>query len=634
MLLQGQRTRTFTVQTRLNLGFGVIVSLSLLLCVGLYYGAYEVNRDAAKLAFQITVETSPTSRLNQSVESLANKIALFTRTHDDGDFKAGLAQHSATSALLLKEKDAAGKQPQATAIIGTLKTAESGLSQIKQLYEQVAAQFLMTDRSTRGLASQASLLLTLCTQLLNNDGVAIAGPLVPAYRPTLIKALNQVGDIQNATLFAHASADPTQLERAKTSQNEMTAGLLSLSAETTASDLHDYLAEVAQNTRDLGDELANLQKGLTERRLVVEQLLAEVEGLRSRLAPVLEQGMQTAATTADSTSHRTQRMLLTIILGAIAIAVVCFVASAFISTRITKLLRATTTALNQGAEQVAAAANQVSASSQSLAEGSSQQAARVEETSSSLEEMASMAKRNSESVQQAKYLSSQTRAAADSSATEMKEMKRAMDAIKSSSDDIAKIIKTIDEIAFQTNILALNAAVEAARAGEAGAGFAVVADEVRNLAQRAAQSAKETAGKIEEAITKSENGVHISDKIAESLAAIAEKTRKVDMIITEIATASNEQNQGIHQVNLAIGQMDTLTQANASNAEETASAAEELNAQSISLKEAVAELGKLAGIDANSSVRGNVGSSSPLARKTSSSLPGGRVNPAHTPVRC
>jgi methyl-accepting chemotaxis protein len=296
-----------------------------------------------------------------------------------------------------------------------------------------------------------------------------------------------------------------------------------------------------------------------------------------------------------------------------------------------KVLTVASHALDEGATQVTAAAGQVSASSQSLAEGASEQAASLEETSSSLEEMASMAKRNSESVQQAKELSSQTRIAADAGTADMKEMKTAMDAIKSSSDDIAKIIKTIDEIAFQTNILALNAAVEAARAGEAGAGFAVVADEVRNLAQRSAQSAKETATKIEEAITKSEHGVKISDKVAQSLNAIAEKTRKVDSIVAEIATASNEQNQGVSQVNLAIGQMDKVTQSNASSAEETASAAEELNAQAISLKEAVAELSKLVGNSASNPSGGN--HDEPVAHKVSSFRPSAKVRSAHIPTR-
>jgi len=260
-----------------------------------------------------------------------------------------------------------------------------------------------------------------------------------------------------------------------------------------------------------------------------------------------------------------------------------------------KVLRQLAQSLGEGSEQVTSAASQVSASSQSLAEGASEQAASLEETSSSLEEMASMTKRNAENAQKANDLAKQARSAADKGTADMQTMNAAMDAIKISSDDIAKIIKTIDEIAFQTNILALNAAVEAARAGEAGMGFAVVADEVRNLAQRSAQAAKETAGKIEGAITKTAQGVGISKQVAETLIEIATKAREVDELVAEVAGASREQTQGITQVNTAVGQMDKVTQSNAANAEESASAAEELNAQAITMKESVAELLQLVG---------------------------------------
>ena len=175
----------------------------------------------------------------------------------------------------------------------------------------------------------------------------------------------------------------------------------------------------------------------------------------------------------------------------------------------------------------------------------------------------------------------------------MQWMVSAMDDIKRSSDDIAKIIKTIDEIAFQTNILALNAAVEAARAGEAGMGFAVVADEVRSLAQRCAQAAKETAGKIEDAVLKSAKGAEISAKVAKSLEEIVGKARQVDEMAGEVAAASQEQSQGIAQVNTAVTQMDKVTQSNAASAEESASAAEEMTAQAEALKDAVAELLRL-----------------------------------------
>ncbi len=263
--------------------------------------------------------------------------------------------------------------------------------------------------------------------------------------------------------------------------------------------------------------------------------------------------------------------------------------------RITHVLGQVSDVMTDGANQVTSAAGQVSGSSQSLAEGASEQAASLEETSSSLEEMASMTKRNAESAEQAKQLAGQARQAADTGASDMQHMSEAMEAIKLSSAEIAKIIKTIDEIAFQTNILALNAAVEAARAGEAGMGFAVVADEVRNLAQRSAQAAKETADKIEGAISKTEQGVQISGKVASGLQEIVQKVRAVDDLVAEVAAASREQNQGIEQVNTAVGQMDKVTQSNAANAEESASAAEELNAQAEALKDAVHQLQALVG---------------------------------------
>lgn len=246
--------------------------------------------------------------------------------------------------------------------------------------------------------------------------------------------------------------------------------------------------------------------------------------------------------------------------------------------------------LSLGAEHVAAASSQVSAAGQSLAEGSSEQAASLEETSASIEELASMTKRNADHADKAKTLAADTRRAADTGATDMQQMSSAMTDLKNVSANVAKIVKTIDEIAFQTNILALNAAVEAARAGEAGAGFAVVAEEVRSLAQRSASAAKETADTIGEAVRMSELGASLSGKVAAGFNDIAQKTQRLDGIVAEIAQASHEQNEGLQQINTAVRQMDSVTQGNASGAEESASAAEELNSQALTLKECVNQL--------------------------------------------
>lgn len=418
------------------------------------------------------------------------------------------------------------------------------------------------------------------------------------------ETMNEIIDLGNSIRIAvqksDARRDSRYIQDAQKTFDTLDSKLNDLKAISKSNDdltKIENIRSAANTYKTSTNEFLNNKLALTDlndkRGKTADEVLALSRSVASNGIAEVESGAKSASSTLNFS-------MVIVIVGIIIAILIGISVGVIIIRGITAPINKIVSGLYQGAEQVAAASVQLSSSSQTLAEGNSQQAAALEETSATLEQSASMIGQNSENTRQAAALASQAKVAADKGSSEMVEMMVSMEEIKKSSDQISKIIKVIDEIAFQTNILALNAAVEAARAGEAGMGFAVVAEEVRNLAQRSAKAAKDTAEMIEHNIESSNKGVTVARKVGDSLNEIMLQAKKVNDLMEQVALASQEQAQGVAQINKALSQMESVTQQNAAGAEETASSSEELSAQAETLKDIVRNLSELVyGQDSN-----------------------------------
>jgi len=290
-----------------------------------------------------------------------------------------------------------------------------------------------------------------------------------------------------------------------------------------------------------------------------------------------------------------------IMVGLIFLAVIVG-AALLLGRMVSNPLIAAVNTISEANSQVIGASDQIASSSTALAEGASEQASSVEEVSATIEESTAIINQNADNAREANILAKDANDAAKDGNERVQSLMGAMGNISESSEKIAKIIKTIDEIAFQTNLLALNAAVEAARAGEHGLGFAVVAEEVKNLAGRSAMAAKETATIIEASIEQVKSGNNIATQTNEAFGDILERIKKTSDLIGEISVSAKEQSEGMTQIASAMGQVDQVTQQNASSSEEAAAAAEELNAQANAMLDTVGEIASMVGVDLGSMI--------------------------------
>jgi methyl-accepting chemotaxis protein len=459
--------------------------------------------------------------------------------------------------------------------------------QAAQNYAEAMQAYLKDTTGANKAANQkamdeaAAIYVSTCHEYLEDQQEKLTIDMTE--RQTKINLANDIIDLGNNTRVSvfksQATRDPALIRQAFENFNKMSKNYAKLREITRkAEDL-----ALIDKTETSGENYSAAMRAFLDNWLHLQEIGKEREEVGNTFKAACDTtataGMEQTDEIANAAATSLSRASWVMIVGLLVAIAVGIVLAITITLSIVKPISAIINALTSASEQVTAASTQVSQASQQSAEGASEQASSLEETSASLEEMTSMTVQNSDHAQKANSGSQNAGQQVDSAVNAMQRMLSTIGDIKKSSDETAKIIKTIDEIAFQTNLLALNAAVEAARAGEAGKGFAVVAEEVRNLAQRSAEAARNTSDLIEDSQKKAESGVNVAEEVAKNLDVAAKQTKDVSSLIEEIAAASREQSQGIEQINTAVAEMDKVVQQNAASAEESASASEEMAAQ-------------------------------------------------------
>jgi methyl-accepting chemotaxis protein len=624
--------KNMKLAVKIGVGFGMLILIACTLGGLAVYNMRKVKTVAVGMERQAV----PSVKVANNVERYSLQTMYAARGYalaEEDQYRETAEKHLADVFKFLKEaQDLAGKE-KIQKLSEAANAAEGKAKEYQELFKQTVNVIGKINEDRVQMNKDAQEYMNVCAAFLKSqnsqfDKEIAEGAAADKLKERLQKLNwgNDVVDLGNAVRMAawksQALRDPQLIEAAQPNFDKINATLDNLKKithrEEDLKEIEDCRAAGLAYKEAMNGLLANwknLQAIGTKRGEVADQVLKQAQ-------QTAEFGMETTTEGAVNASSSLSSASWIMIIGLSIGVIVGIILAIFITRSITGPIQKVIEGLSSGSEQVTSASGQVSSASQSLAQGASEQASSLEETSSALEEMASMTRQNADNANMANGTAKEANTMALEGVDSMKRMAEAIERIKNSASETAKIIKTIDEIAFQTNLLALNAAVEAARAGEAGKGFAVVAEEVRNLARRSAEAAKNTADLIEGAQKNAEAGVNVSTEVAKNLNGIQDKAGKVATLIAEIAAASKEQSQGIDQVNTAVSEMDKVVQQNAANAEESASASEELSSQAQELNAMVEELiGIVGGAGHNGGARGHLKTASRAAPKQLAAAP-------------
>jgi methyl-accepting chemotaxis protein len=596
--------RNLGLAAKIYAGFGLLLALALALgtLAVLNMNSARGEADLTDQAYAKAVRN--VALLERRVQAVMFNMRGYDYTAEKTFWDGAQEEMAAAREELARGLELAGRFQALAPIKASMDKVVAGLKQFDDLSAQAAARQkgIGDNRSSMLEASakfQVNCFSYLDAERRSFDKEIFSGGTSTTFRESakrleLIADIIGLGDaVQVANWKSQALRDPGTMQSVLKNFEAINSKLEQVRMITQDSDGFDRLAEINEAADQYRDALKAYLGNWQDLERLTAQRQALADSLLGLARECAEAGMKAIEDESSLMASHLGASSMVTVLG-LALALVLGAGLAFFITRsITKPIRVIIAGLDEGASEVADASSQVATASQSLAEGAAEQAAALEETSSSLEEMASMTKTNADNAAQANLLSQETNQVVAKANESMAELTQSMGEINAAGQETAKIIKTIDEIAFQTNLLALNAAVEAARAGEAGAGFAVVAEEVRNLAMRAAEAAKNTAGLIEMTISRVKAGSELVTRTGQAFGEVAMSSQKVGELLGEIAAASSEQAQGIDQVNRATTDMDKVTQRNAASAEESAAASEHMSGQAATMRGFVEQLVRL-----------------------------------------
>lgn len=583
-----------------------------MICIGgiAYWNMGDINVESRRLSRQYIPQIKLFSDIERSSLKNSSEMLGYFLTGDDNYFKRAREHSKQTKTYFEKAMELSkgsdqlkGLQKQISTALERLKKYDSLGDRAKKLNVSVAqarikmesAGKIFHEMCSKYLSDQNSKLKELIKSSSNAEVMLSRLQNIALVKNVLIHGTN----LQLESFKSQALKDPALLKQAQQKFNKVLDILEKLKTKTRDKNELSRLDKAEKALAVYNLAISNLIKNWGALNDVHDRQIKVAEGMISEAKTNMINGIKSSQKAASLTEEKTETSLLVLMIGVGIAFLISMILGSILVKSITRPINKAIEGLNEGADQIATAASQVSSSSQSLAEGASEQAAAVEETSSSLEELSSMTKLNAENSGQANQMMHEAGKTVDEANQSMTRLKESMEKINDASTETAKIIKTIDEVTFQTNLLALNAAVEAARAGEAGAGFAVVADEVRNLAMRTAEAAKSTQDIIEQNIQYIKEGHELVVATDEAFIKVKEAAQKAAELVTEISSASKEQAEGIEQINQAIVEMDKGTQQVAANAEESASASEELSGQAEFLRGMVEDLIRLVGGSSN-----------------------------------